>query len=200
MMTNKLLLMGCGILKHEVRYLIDKNQWSVDTQFFDSALHCEFDKLAHCLTTGLAKQAGREIVVFYGTCHPLMDRMLDEAHTFRTEGQNCVDMLLGNELFTRELLAGAFFLMEEWAQRWEYVVIKSFGTTNWEVIREMFAGDRTYLLCLRTPCSGDFSKEAEEAGRLVGLPLRWLDVGLEHLEAVLEAAITRKLKETACRR
>jgi len=198
MMDHRLLLMGCGILRQEVRFLIEKNNWPVDTQFFDSALHCEFDKLAACLTTGLTKQTGREVVIFYGTCHPLMDRMLDEARTFRTEGQNCVDMLLGNELFTQELLAGAFFLMEEWAKRWERILTKTFGTNNWDLIREIFGGDRKYLLCLRTPCSGDFSREAEEAGRLVGLPLRWLDVGLDHLEAVLKAAITRKLEERAC--
>lgn len=200
MTDNRLLLMGCGILQHEVRFLIAKNNWPVDTLFFDSALHCEFDKLAHRLTTGLARHADRELVVFYGSCHPLMDRMLAEAHTFRTEGQNCVDMLLGNALFTRELLQGGFFLLEEWARRWEYIVTKSFGTKNWEVIREMFGGDRKYLLCLRTPCSGDFSAEAEEAGRLVGLPLRWMDVGLDHLEAVLLAAITRKLQERPCPR
>jgi hypothetical protein len=196
----RVFLMGCGILKDEVRYLIDKNKWPVDTTFFDSALHCEFDKLSHCLTTGLSKHAERNVVVFYGACHPRMERILDEAHTFRTEGQNCVDMLLGNELFTRELLAGAFFLLEEWSHRWEYIVTKSFGTTNWEVIREMFGGDRKYLLCLRTPCSGDFSRDAEEAGRLVGLPLRWMDVSLDHLEAVLAEAITRKLKERAWRK
>lgn len=195
MKDGKLLLMGCGILKNEVRYLIDKNKWPVDTEFFDSALHCEFDKLSHCLTTGLAKQAGREIVVFYGTCHPLMAQILDKAHTFRTKGQNCVDMLLGNELFTRELLAGAFFLLEDWVRRWEYIVTKTFGTRNWEVIREIFGSDRQYLLCVRTPCSGEFSREAEEAGRLVGLPLRWLNIGLEHLEAVLSEAITRKFQE-----
>jgi len=199
-MSERLLLMGCGILKHEVRCLIDKNNWPVDTMFFDSALHCEFDKLAHCLETGLAKQAARDVLVFYGACHPLMDRILDQAHTFRTQGQNCVDMLLGNELFTQELLAGAFFLMEEWAERWAHILTKTFGTSNWSVIREIFAGDRQYLLCLRTPCSGDFSKEAEEASRLVGLPLRWLDVGLDHLEAVLLDAITRKVEERSCRR
>lgn len=200
MTESRLLLMGCGILKNEVSHLIDKNNWPVDTTFFDSALHCEFDKLSHCLQTGLAKQAGREVMVLYGACHPLMERMLEQAHTFRTEGQNCVDMLLGNELFTQELLAGAFFLLEEWARRWEYIVTKSFGTTNWGVIREMFGGDRKYLLCLRTPCSGDFSREAEEASRLVDLPLRWLDVGLDHLEAVLAAVVARKMKEVSCRR
>jgi hypothetical protein len=195
MMTDdKLLLMGCGILKNEIRYLIQKNNWPVETTFFDSALHCEFDKLSNCLTTGLARHIERPTVVFYGSCHPLMDRMLEEAHTFRTEGQNCVDMLLGNELFTKELLDGSFFLMEEWARRWEYILMKSFGTKNIDIIREMFCYDRTCLLCLRTPCSGDFTAAAEEAGRVVGLPIRWLDVGLEHLEGVLSQAVNRKLK------
>lgn len=198
MAEDRLLLMGCGILKNEVRFLIDKNGWPVDTSFFDSALHCEFDKLSHCLTTGLSKQAGRDVVVFYGACHPLMERMLDAAHTFRTEGQNCVEMLLGEERFTRELQQGAFFLLEEWAQRWEYIVSKAFGTSNWELIREMFNSDRSYLLGLRTPCSGDFTKEAEEAARLINLPLRWLDVDLEHLEAVLATAIRRKRQEKTC--
>lgn len=199
-MENRLLLMGCGILKTEVNCLVRKNNWPVDTLFFDSALHCEFDKLSRCLTTALSRNAGRDVIVFYGACHPLMHRMLDDARTFRTEGQNCVDMLLGNELFTSELTAGAFFLMEEWAHRWEYIVTRTFGTKNWAVIREIFGGDRTCLLCLRTPCSGDFTKEAEEAGRLIGLPLRWMDVGLEHLERVLSEAIARKLKEAACPR
>lgn len=193
--NDKLLLMGCGILRNEIRYLIQKNNWPVETTFFDSALHCEFDKLSHCLTTGLNRHRQREVVVFYGSCHPLMDRMLAEAHTFRTEGQNCVDMLLGNELFTKELLDGSFFLMEEWAQRWEYILTKSFGTKDINLIREMFCYDRKCLLCLRTPCSGDFSAAAEAAGRFVGLPLRWLDVGLEHLEGVLREAVNRKLKE-----
>jgi len=195
-----MLLIGCGILKKEIRFLIGKNNWPLDPIFFDSALHCEFDKLSQVLTSSLAKHAGTEMIVFYGACHPLMERMLAEAGTFRTEGQNCAEMLLGHELFTRELLNGAFFLLEEWARRWKYILTKTFGTENLEVIREIFSGDRNYLLCLRTPCSGDFSNEAEEAGRIVGLSLRWLDVGLDSLEAVLRAAVERKIGETRCRR
>jgi hypothetical protein len=200
MTESKLLLLGCGILKKEVRYLIRKNKWPVETEFFDSALHCELAKLERCLTTKLANQRGKDVFVFYGVCHPLMEKMLETGNTFRTEGQNCIDMLLGSDLFTRELLQGAFFLLEEWAQRWTQMVTLTFGTKNGEVIKEMFRGDRKYLLCLRTRCSGDFSKEADEAGRLVDLPLRWMDVGLEHLEEILFSAITRKLKETTWRR
>jgi len=200
-MTDKrVLLAGCGILKREVEFLIRKNHWPLDTLFLDSALHVDFDKLALGLGSVLARHREEDIIVFYGTCHPLMESMLAQAHTFRTRGQNCVEMLLGHELFTRELADGAFFLLEEWARRWEQIQTKTFNTKNLDLIRDIFRGDRKYLLGLRTPCSGDFSAEAAEAGRMVALPLRWLDVPLDHLESVLREAMERKQGETRCPR
>lgn len=193
------LILGCGILQKEIRFLIEKNGWQLETHFLDSALHIDFDKLSLELSSALNSHAGHDTVVFYGSCHPQMEKILASANTFRTEGQNCVGMLLGHERFTSELELGAFFLFEEWAHRWERIVTATMGT-NREVIREMYQGDRSYLLCISTPCSGDFRKEAEEAGRLVGLPLRWLDVSLDHLEAMLQGAIDRKMREQPCQR
>ncbi len=189
-----LLLLGCGILQKEIRFLVDKNGWRLEVHFLDSALHIDFDKLLLALTSALNQHEEREVIVFYGACHPLMETILDTSKTFRTVGQNCVEMLLGPERFTYELEQGAFFLLEEWARRWERIVTATFGT-NREIIREIFQGDRSSLLCVKTPCSGDFSAEAEEAGRLVGLPLRWMEVSLEHLEKVLQEAIDRKQSE-----
>ncbi|MBS1214173.1 MAG: hypothetical protein H6R26_2790, partial [Proteobacteria bacterium] len=84
-----------------------------------------------------------------------------------------------------------------WARSWDTIITKTFGA-NEALVKEIFQGDRKYLLCLRTPCSGDFSQEAEKAGQKVGLPLRWMDVTLDHLESVLQDAITRRREETAC--
>lgn len=193
---RRLALIGCGILRKEIAYLIEKNRWPLDTVFLDSALHCDFGQLRERLEGALQRARHREIVVFYGACHPLMDGILADAHVVRTEGQNCAEILLGPEVFARELEAGAFFLMEEWAHRWKQVTFKTFGTENEKVIREIYSGDRQYMLCLRTPCSGDFEALAEAAGALVGLPLRWMDVSLEHLEGVLEAAIARRSEGT----
>lgn len=187
------LLLGCGILRSEIRFLIEKNGWPLETCFLDSSLHINFDKLSLALTTALSRHSGREIIVFYGACHPQMESILHSAGTYRTVGQNCVEMLLGAELFTKELEQGAFFLLEEWAHHWEQIVTATFGT-NREVIREMYRGDRGYLLCVSTPCSGDFTAEAEEAGRLVGLPLRRIEVSLDHLETVLQEAIDRNMR------
>ncbi|MBA4384629.1 MAG: hypothetical protein C0410_07825 [Anaerolinea sp.] len=199
MNEKNLLLVGCGILRKEVKLLIAKNRWPVDTIFFDSALHIDFGKLSTCLTSDLKIFRDREVIVFYGCCHPLMDTILDDAKTFRTTGQNCVDMLLGNELFTEELTSGAFFLLEEWAQRWDHIIAETFGDSP-KVTREIFQMDRKYLLGIRTPCSSDFKDEAEDAARKVGLPLRWVDVSLDHLESVLQATIARKLEEVQCQR
>lgn len=196
MPEERLLLAGCGILKKEIRRLIEKNCWPLDTVFLDSSLHCDMKRLEECLKALLARHHDRNMIIFYGTCHPLIDRMLAEAHTFRTSGQNCVEILLGHDLFTRELANGAFFMLEDWAQRWEEITIKGLGTTNPQVIREIYReGGRNYLLCLRTPCSSDFTVEAAAAGVLVGLPVRWMDVTLDLLEAVLQTAINRKIEE-----
>jgi Protein of unknown function (DUF1638) len=197
--NNRLLLAGCGILHKEIRWLIDKNNWPLDTFFLNSALHINFEKLSEQLTKAFATHRGREIVIFYGACHPLMEGILKKGNTFRTEGQNCVDILLGNALFSEELAKGAFFLLEDWARRWEYITSETFGT-NIELTREIFQGDRKYLLCLKTPCSRDFSAEAEAAGALVGVPIRWMEVGLEHLESVMQDAIDRKMRELEWRK
>jgi hypothetical protein len=194
MSEDRLLLLGCGILRKEIRFLIEKNGWPLELFFLDSTLHVDFEDLSHSLKSALARHSGRDIVVFYGACHPLMESILGEAETFRTEGQNCVEMLLGQELFTEELTNGAFFLLEDWARRWDVILRKTLGN-NEKIWKDVYQGDRKYLACITTPCSGDYRAEAEAAGRKVGLPLRWLDSTLEHLESVLQDALTRKQRE-----
>ncbi len=186
------LLLGCGILQQEVRFLIKKNHWPLDTDFLDSSLHVNFENLAQQLQSGFLRNKGRDIAVFYGCCHPRMEKMLEDAHSFRTDGQNCVEMLLGREKFMEELSNGAFFLLEDWALCWDKAMGNTFGS-NPDVVREIFQLSSKFLLCLRTPCSGDFQKAADEAGEKVGLPVRWMDVGLDHLEGVLRQVVERKL-------
>lgn len=195
MTPNPIQMVGCGILKKEVEFLIRKHGWDIETHLMASALHCEMDKLERGLKGSLNKHRGEQTVVFYGCCHPNMDAILAEAHAVRTEGQNCVEILLGHELFTRELLDGAFFLFEEWAHKWERITKLTFGTSRQSVIQEIFQGDRTYMLAIRTPCSDDFSAEAEAAAAFVGLPLRWMDANLDHLEVALADVLARSQGE-----
>lgn len=193
-----LVLVGCGILSKEVDYLIRKNRWPVETHFLQSALHNYFDRLHRELDDGLAteERTGRRTVVFYGACHPRMEQLLEAHHTCRTQGQNCIVMLLGYEKFMAELSKGAYFLLEDWALTWEPMITECFGR-NPEVVREIFHGSHKFMTALRTPCSGDFAAAAEAAARFVDLPLTWMDVDLAHLESVLAEAIAERERRDA---
>lgn len=190
--TKKLQLVGCGIFKKEITQLIKKNNWAIDTDFLPASLHINFKHLADALQQGLARHQNEQTIVFYGACHPRMDTMLDEAHTQRTLGQNCVAMLLGEEEFNRELAKGAFFLLDDWAQQWDEVIFKTFGS-NIDVIRDIFHDQHRYFLALRTPYSDDFSAEAAHISTMLDLPVQWCDVTLDHLESVLKATIQRNI-------
>lgn len=188
-----LVVIGCGILHKEIRYLIDKNGWNIETQFLDSALHNYLNKLSDRLHAALAASAdqGRDTLVFYGSCHPRMEAILDHYRTARTRGQNCIAMLLGYERFMAALEEGAYFLLEDWALSWQPMITQCFGA-NLNVIREIFHASHRSMIAIRTPCSADFTAAAEAAAAFVDLPLSWMETDLDPLETVLASAIFLK--------
>jgi hypothetical protein len=159
----------------------------------DSALHNYFGKLHDQLNEALDadERDGRQTIVFYGACHPKMDDILSRHHTLRTQGQNCIVMLLGYETFMAELEKGAYFLLEDWALTWQPMITQAFGARP-DVVREIFHSSHKYIIAIRTPCSTDFTAAAESAAAFVDLPLVWMDADLGHLETVLAEAIARK--------
>ena len=187
---KKPVLIGCGILEKEIRFLAGKHGWPLDLVFLPSGLHVDFDRLQESLEKSMALYADCPKIIFYGVCHPLMKQILGSANATRTPGQNCVDIYLGHELFCRELEQGAFFLFEDWARHWRKI-IGMVMPGNPEVMRSIFRDAHRYLLAIRTPCSGDFSAGAEEVSAMTGLELRWIDVGLEHLEECLARTLAK---------
>lgn len=184
-------LVSCSILKKEVSFLVNRNGWPVSTVFLPSSLHTSFERLQLCLESALDRFPSDSVNVMFGTCHPLMDSILEKRGARRTPGQNCVSILLGEQLFTEELTKGAFFLLEEWAHTWDAVTIPVFGR-NPELIKQIFREEHSYLLAIRTPCSARFETEAAHVSACTSLPLRWLDISLENLENVLAETLRRE--------
>ncbi|OGH04484.1 MAG: hypothetical protein A2600_04300 [Candidatus Lambdaproteobacteria bacterium RIFOXYD1_FULL_56_27] len=178
------VLVGCGVLEKELRFLIHKNRLALETDFLTPALHVDFGALKSELTEALASRKDQKRLVCYGACHPQMDRLLSEAQAIRFNGQNCLSMLLGEARYEEELAKGTYFLLESWAQDWDRIIAKTLGT-NPEWVQEIFRAECTRMLALTTPCSGDFTAFAQKAAAQAGLPLEWEAVGLDHLEAAL---------------
>jgi hypothetical protein len=190
------VLLGCGILHKEVDALIAKHAWNLETHYLPSALHNYLDRLSAQLHAALEaeQRLGRDTLVLYGACHPRMDPILEQHHTLRTQGQNCIVQLIGYDRFMEELAKGAYFLLEEWALTWEPMITAAFGPHP-AVIREIFHSSHKFLLAIRTPCSGDFTAAAQAAARFVDLPLRWMDADLDLLESVLADALAQKQQQ-----
>ncbi len=191
-----MVLVGCGILHKEVDTLIAKNGWPLETRYLPSALHNYLGRLSSSLLASLSEEdrKARETLVLYGACHPLMEKILANHHTVRTAGQNCIVQLLGYERFMAELEQGAYFLLEDWALSWEPMITAAFGS-NLGVVREIFHSSHKVMVAIRTPCSGPFTEAAEAAAHFVDLPLRWLEVDLQHLEAVMKDALAQKQQQ-----
>lgn len=185
-------LVSCGIFRKEIKLIIKQNNWPVNVRFLDSSLHIDLDKLSKKLTHALSKLKKQKKLVVYGTCHPKMDDFLLNANAARTCGQNCVELLLGKERFSSELSKGAFFLFEDWAKRWEKISYDYFG--NWDIMQEIFQDAHKYILCIRTPCSGNFETYADQVSNRVGLPLIWGDFDLVQLEKILKDSIYKLLE------
>ena len=120
-----------------------------------------------------------------------MRKFLSHHHTIRAQGQNCIVMLLGYENFITELKQGAYFLLEDWALNWEPMITECFGR-NIAVIRDIFHSSHKKIIAIRTPCSNNFTEAAQSVSDFLDLPLKWLNVSLEHLEKTLADVITQK--------
>ena len=180
-------LMGCGVLRREIELLSRKNGWDLRPRYLPSFPHCGSDLVELSLESELERQRGDPAFVLYGLCHPRMDSLVASFGLRRVRGENCMEMLLGSEKYIEELAGGAFFLLEEWARDWKPLAGMVMGHDKASMV-EIFRLDRTHILGIRTPASGDFSAEAVFAAEDAGLPLRWIDVGLDVLEArLLEA-------------
>jgi hypothetical protein len=177
----------CGTLEREVRLLAARNTWPVVLRFVDDSLHGDPDTLAVVLSYELA-QAGRGAVVVYGRCHPDMDALVGRAGAQRLPFCNCIEMLLGTELYERELAAGTYFLLESWARRWGAHASATLGADP-AAAGAVLRSELRCLLCLQTCCSVDFAQAADWVSRRTGLPLRSLRVRLANLETALAAAI-----------
>lgn len=92
--------------------------------FLNSILHLNLKKLTNQLTGALSKYHNRPYVVFYDRYHPLMERIHNNAGTVPTPDQSCIDTLLGHDRFSAKLASGAFYLLEDWARRGEYITLK----------------------------------------------------------------------------
>lgn len=189
------LLLACGILREEIRALIDRGRIVAQAHFLNARLHRDPLALKKALQGTLGywrRRFGHRIVVVYGDAclgfNGEMQQLVDDFGLVKVRAVNCIDCQLGGSGRLLEIDPDhkCFFLNKAFLQ---------FGRQRLfdrepAVIREQFK-----MLAAIVPIDplGDLEAHRDEIQRiseLTGLPVRdRLDVGLEGVEAVLIEAL-----------
>ncbi len=136
----KYIGIACSIFKKEIIRLISEGKLEDDFIFINSMLHMHPEKLVDVLKKITEENKEINKIIIYGECHQYIEELEKDKTIKRTHGINCIEIILGKENYYKLRREGAFFLMPEWAIRWEEVFKEELGfdiKTGKSFMREM---------------------------------------------------------------
>lgn len=181
MAGKSIIFVSCGIFKEEIEYLIRERRFDPNIVFLDAALHVDFDMLKERLTGALeeTRQAGVEIKVLYGQCHPEMEKILDHYGAKKIRAANCLEALVGREEIRRlDSEAKTFFLSAGWVNNWEEMFARGKEDFGFD-FKQMFASYKRIVLF----DTGVIPIDEEKVGKFsefTGLPVERRQITLDH--------------------
>ena len=126
------VMVACSVLKAEVEKL-HKHYWQdIPLRFLSSMLHMKPELLEQRLSALITEEAsqGHQVLLVYGDCCSSMADMEILPGVARTSCYNCCGLLLGWDEYRRLEHEGAFFLIPEWAHRWQEIFNEELGLNH----------------------------------------------------------------------
>jgi hypothetical protein len=190
--TPPVTCIACSIFRQEIRRLQEAGSLAVPVKFLSSMLHITPDILDRTLKEVVARETaqGNRVVMAFGDCCAHMEGFEDPQKAIRTTGINCCEIVLGTEEYRRLRKDGAFFVMPEWAQRWQEVFHEALGLSPANA-REFMKEMHTRLIYLDTGQMPIPQDKLAEMVEYTGLPLEIRAVSLEPLLANLQECLHR---------
>ncbi|MBU1220029.1 DUF1638 domain-containing protein [Myxococcota bacterium] len=131
----------CGILETEVRRILSEDYPGLDAVFCNSILHMKPESLQGVLNEKI--KPGYHNILLYGDCAPHISDLEKQPDFHRPPVVNCIEMLLGPDLYRSLRRDRAFFMMHEWSHRWREIFIDEMG----------FSSEKQAGIFLRENCS-----------------------------------------------
>lgn len=183
---------ACSIFKMELENLKTQGRFDLPVYYLDSLLHMYPDKLEISLAGSIEKNLGeyRQVILLFGDCHA---RMVDQAKARgveRVAGINCMEILLGKEVYRKLRREGAFLLLPEWAYRWDEIFFESTGLQGEEMksfMREM----NTKLVYLDSGLHPVREEKLQDISKKTGLPYEVRRISLDHMAGCLREVLEK---------
>ena len=189
---KKITAVACSIFQKEIEILQKENKLDIPIVYLDSMQHMVPEKLRANMKKAVDEliRQGRKVVLIYGECHAFMNDYIDDPKIARVAGMNCIEILLGRESYRALRKEGAFFLIPEWAVRWQTIFQKELGLSD-ENAKEFMKEMHTKLICIDTGAVPVPSGIIDQISRYTGLSVEIKPVTLDHFLNVITEAIER---------
>lgn len=155
---------ACSVFSMEIRKLIAEGKVNLPFRYLDSALHMTPVKLQKELDNEI-KRSEKPVLLCFGDCHGRIVGQKLPGKGKKIPGINCIEIILGKDLYRANRAKGYFFLLPEWALRWRELFIVHLGFDKPELAREFMKSNHSSFMYIDTgviPVPYQVLKEIED--------------------------------------
>ena len=196
MKDKEILIIGCGAIAHEVREIIELNNWdNVRLQCLNADLHNTPKilpkKIKEAIDTNLNDYS--KIFLAYADCGTggLIDLILKDYDIERLDGAHCYEFYSGSSVFKElsEKEIGTFYLTDFLVKNFDRLVIDGLGIQKYPALKEDYFKNYKNVVYLAQKQDNVLESKARECADYLNLEFSVLFTGLDNLENQLNKAM-----------
>ena len=196
MKDKEILIIGCGAIAHEVREIIELNNWdNVRLQCLNADLHNTPKilpkKIKETIDTNLNDYS--KIFLAYADCGTggLIDLILKDYDIERLDGAHCYEFYSGSSVFKElsEKEIGTFYLTDFLVKNFDRLVIDGLGIQKYPSLKEDYFKNYKNVVYLAQKQDNVLESKARECADYLNLEFSTLFTGLNNLENQLNKAM-----------
>ena len=196
MKDKEILIIGCGAIAHEVREIIELNNWdNVRLQCLNADLHNTPKILPAKIKESIDSNINdySKIFLAYADCGTggLIDLILKDYDIERLDGAHCYEFYSGSSVFEElsEKEIGTFYLTDFLVKNFDRLVIDGLGIQKYPALKEDYFKNYKNVVYLAQKQDNVLESKARECADFLNLEFSALFTGLNNLENQLSKAM-----------
>ncbi len=174
--NEKLLVIACGALAHELVRVRDMNNWGhIQFQCLPAELHNCPEKIPDAVRKKVQENRGQfsRIFIGYADCGTggLLDEVIAEEGLERLPGAHCYELFAGSEKFhaLHKSEIGTFYLTDYLAENFDRLIIEGLGIDRYPELKDQYFENYSKLVYLTQKENPATERKARKAAESLGL-------------------------------
>ena len=196
MKDKEILIIGCGAIAHEVREIIELNNWdNVRLQCLNADLHNTPKILPAKIKESIDSNINdySKIFLAYADCGTggLIDLIIKDYDIERLDGAHCYEFYSGSSVFEElsEKEIGTFYLTDFLVKNFDRLVVDGLGIQKYPALKEEYFKNYKNVVYLAQKQDNILESKARECADYLNLEFSALFTGLNNLENQLSKAM-----------